>query len=85
MSFVNNLLSWIIFGSVIGSLAYIIEPDEFRKKDPIVMGIIGAIVTGILANLILNIPLTQFSLVSFMVAICGACFVIIGGRTLRNI
>ena len=85
MNIVNNFLSWIIFGSVIGSIAYIFEPDELRNVHPIVMGIVGAIVTGILANIILNIPLTQFSLVSFMVALCGASFVIISGRTLRNI
>lgn len=85
MSFANNILSWLIFGSVIGSIAYIFEPDEFRKKDPIIMGIAGAIFAGVLANVILNIPITQFRLVSFMVAMCGACFVIVGGRTLRNI
>ena len=85
MSMLNNFLSWLIFGSVIGSLAYMVEPDELRKKDPIILGILGAIATGFLANFILNIPLSQFSLISFMLALCGACFVIAGGRTLRNI
>jgi uncharacterized membrane protein YeaQ/YmgE (transglycosylase-associated protein family) len=84
MSIFTNILSWLIFGSVIGGLGYIIEPSLHNKK-PFVYGISGAIITGLTTNLILNIPIEQFSLVSFMVAICGACFLIITTGFLRKV
>jgi uncharacterized membrane protein YeaQ/YmgE (transglycosylase-associated protein family) len=85
MSIVNNILSWIIFGSVIGGIVYIFEPYSMRGKDPLLLGIAGAMIAGLLANFLLNIPIDQFSLTSFMVALCGSCFLVLGVKTLRNI
>jgi uncharacterized membrane protein YeaQ/YmgE (transglycosylase-associated protein family) len=81
----NNILSWLIFGSVIGSIVYIFEPEAIRGKGPIILGIVGAVLAGFIANIILNIPIQQFSLISFMVAMCGACFLVLGSKTLNNI
>lgn len=85
MNVLDNFLSWLIFGSVIGGLAYILSPEKFRGKAPILLGISGAILTGFLASLVLNIPLHKFSLVSLFVALCGSCFFVVGNRTLRNV
>ena len=85
MIYLNNILSWIIFGSVVGTLGYIFQPGDIHKQDPIIMGIIGAVITGIMTSIIFNIPLSQFNSLTFLVALFGACLVIVGGMTLRNI
>lgn len=84
MNIFDNILSWIIFGSVIGSLGYMFEPEHLRGKEPILFGIAGAIITGMITNIALNIPIAQFSLISFMVALCGSLFLVITSRALRN-
>ena len=84
MSVWINILTWLIFGSAIAGLAYIIEPS-MRNRYPFILGISGAAVAGILGNYIFNIPLAQFSLMSFTVALCGACFLVVTTGFLRNI
>ena len=85
MNIFDNILGWFIFGSVIGSLAYIFEPNHIREGKPIMLGIMGATLTGILTSLILNIPLHQFSLISFIVALCGSFFFVLADKTLRTV
>ncbi len=85
MIYLNNILSWIIFGSVVGTLGYIFQPGEMHRQDPIIMGVIGAVITGLLTSFILNIPLSHFNSLTLVVALFGACLVIVGGMTLRNI
>lgn len=79
----TNLLTWFIFGSVIGSLAYIVEP-KLRNLRPIILGIIGAFIAGILTDLLLNISIQQFSLISFLVAMCGASFLVVSMGILQK-
>lgn len=84
MQLFTNLLSWIIFGSVIASLAYIIEP-QLRTIKTYTYGIMGAIFTGMITNLLLSIPFEQFSLVSLFVAMFGASLVVFSTGLLRKI
>lgn len=84
MNVINNIITWLIFGTVIGSLGYIFEP-KLKNKQPLIIGICGAIITGLLANFILNIPFEEFSLVSFFVALCGASFLVLVDGLIKNI
>ena len=62
-------------GNMIAGIFYILEPS-LRNKYTFYFGVGGAVITGLLTNIILHIPLQQFSLVSFFIAICGASFIV---------
>ena len=70
-----NILSWILFGLVAGSIAKFIMPG----KDPggclltIIIGIVGALIGGFLGTRVFGLgPVTGFNLYSLGLAILGA-------------
>ncbi|MGH7471296.1 MAG: GlsB/YeaQ/YmgE family stress response membrane protein [Longimicrobiales bacterium] len=70
-----NLFAWIVFGLLAGGIAKFIMPG----KDPggclitIVIGIIGALIGGVLGTRVLGVgPVTGFNLQSLGLSILGA-------------
>lgn len=81
-----NILSWILFGLIVGILANTI--DSSRKKSGIVgsslLGIVGALVGGFVANLIFGLSISGFNATAFLIAIAGSLIVLFVGKSLRN-
>ena len=81
-----NLLMWALLGLVAGAIAKKIMPG----KEPggfvitILIGIVGAVVGGFIAQLIGLGPATGFNLYSLLVAIAGAMLVLWGYRKLKK-
>lgn len=82
-----SVLSWIIFGLIAGTLANIIDPRPSSGGivGAIILGIVGALVGGFLANMLLGIDVTGFNLTSFVVAIAGSLLLLFVGRALRQV
>jgi uncharacterized membrane protein YeaQ/YmgE (transglycosylase-associated protein family) len=81
-----NIISWILFGLIVGIIANAIEPSPSGGGilGAMLLGIVGALVGGFLANLIFGIGITGFNLTSFLVAVAGSLILLFIGRALRR-
>lgn len=81
-----NVLSWILFGIIVGIVAHAIDPSPNRGGilGTTLLGIVGALVGGFLANLVFGITVTGFNLTSFLVAIAGSLILLLIGRAVRK-
>jgi uncharacterized membrane protein YeaQ/YmgE (transglycosylase-associated protein family) len=71
----TNILSWLIFGLIVGIIAVFLDPTPTIKGllSTVILGLLGAFVGGLIANLFTGVDvITGFNLVSFSVAIGGA-------------
>lgn len=69
-----NLISWALFGLIVGSIIHFIDPGEVRGGvlGTILTGILGAVAGGFLANTFLGVGIAGFNLQSFAIAAGGA-------------
>ncbi len=73
-----GIISWIIFGAIVGFIAdYIDKSVSLSRMERILVGVVGAVVGGTIANLLTtgNFDITAtggFSLLSIIVAVLGA-------------
>ncbi len=81
-----NLLSWGLFGIIVGIVANALDPipDRGGLLGAIMLGVVGAVVGGFLSNLIFGIGVTGFNLTSFIVAVTGSLGLLLVGRVLRS-
>ncbi|MCJ7804921.1 GlsB/YeaQ/YmgE family stress response membrane protein [Patescibacteria group bacterium] len=80
-----NIIYWIIFGLIVGSIANFIAPSsQGGILGSIVLGIIGAVVGGYLGQRFFGVGVTGFNLMSFVVAVAGSLLVIFIGRLLMR-
>lgn len=77
-----NIIYWLIFGLITGSIANFISPSSKGIIGSIVLGIIGAIVGGYLGQMFLGVGVTGFNVMSFVVAVAGSLLVLFIGRLL---
>lgn len=80
-----NILSWILFGLIVGIVANAMDPSPNRGiLGSVLLGIVGALVGGFLANLIFGVSITGFNVTAFLVAIAGSLLLLFFGRALRR-
>lgn len=81
-----NLLAWIVFGLIAGTIANWIDPRPSAGGilGSMVLGIVGALVGGWLADTLFGIGVTGFNLSSFIVAVVGSLIVLWGTRMLTS-
>lgn len=82
-----NILSWILFGLIVGIIANAIDPSPNRDGivGSVLLGILGALVGGFLANLFFGIFITGFSVSAFLVAVAGSLLLLFFGKALRKV
>lgn len=88
MHTMNNLLSWLIFGLVVGVIAHLVDPADNRGSflGTIILGILGALVGGLIANLVLGAQgISSFNLSSFLVAVLGSLLLLFVQRAVRRV
>ncbi len=80
-----NLLSWVLFGLIVGIIAHSLEHSTTSKSLPgaILLGIGGAVIGGFLANLLFGLDIRGFDLTSFLIAAGGSLFVLSVSRAVR--
>lgn len=79
-----GLLLWIVFGALVGWVASKVMGTGGGLLQDIVVGIIGAIIGGLLMSLLGQGGVGGFNLYSFLVALLGACVLIWGVRAVRT-
>ncbi|MDO8498299.1 MAG: GlsB/YeaQ/YmgE family stress response membrane protein [bacterium] len=81
-----NILSWIVFGLIVGLVANVLDPAPARGGlvGTIILGILGALLGGFLGDLLFGTGVSGFNLSSFIVAVIGALVLLFVGRSLRR-
>ncbi|RJP46450.1 MAG: GlsB/YeaQ/YmgE family stress response membrane protein [Armatimonadetes bacterium] len=79
-----NILAWILFGLIVGAVAYYLDPRASSGGilGTMVLGVLGALLGGFLGDLLFGVPVTGFNLSSFLVAIVGALILLWVGRAI---
>lgn len=78
-----NIIYWIIFGLITGSVANFIAPSSGGGiLGSIILGILGAVVGGYLGQKFFAVGVTGFDLKSFVVAIAGSLLVLFVAKLL---
>lgn len=81
-----GILSWIIFGLIVGIISYIIDSKESEGglAGAIILGILGAMLGGFLANLLFGIGISGFNLSSLAIAVIGSLLLLFLGRVVQK-
>lgn len=81
-----DILTWALFGLIVGVVANLIDPRPARGGliGSIILGVVGALVGGWLGNFIFGVGVTGFNISSFIVAILGSLIVLAIGRMLSK-
>lgn len=81
-----GIILWIIFGALAGWIASVIMKTDSSQGSlsDIIMGVIGAVVGGLIMNLLGQSGVTGFNLYSLLVTVIGAIVVIYVGRMVRS-
>jgi len=79
-----NLLSWILFGTIMGIIVYSLEDNLSQKNLSwyILLGILGSSFGGLVAQSIFGIGITGFNIVSFTIAMWGAILIMVIKKSL---
>lgn len=79
-----GIILWIVFGALVGWVASMVMKTGGGLVWDIVVGIVGAVIGGFIMSLLGEGGVGGFNLYSFIVALLGACVLIIIVRTLRH-
>ncbi len=80
-----NILTWIVFGLVVGFIANAIDPQPAKggMLGAVLLGVLGALLGGFLGDLIFGVGVTGFNLSSFIVAVIGSLILLAVSRAFR--
>jgi len=80
-----NLLLWILLGLIAGWLASVVMKTSAQQGPilDVVLGIVGAVVGGLVMNLLGFGGVTGFNITSILVATLGAVVLIALGRAIK--
>lgn len=73
-----SLLTWLIFGLVVGLVARAIYPGQqaLGAFETVLLGIVGSFVGGTLASIVGGFPLFEFRTAGFLGSLLGALLVL---------
>jgi len=79
-----GILIWIIFGALVGWVASMIMKGGGGLVWDIIVGIVGAVIGGLVMSLLGSSGVSGFNLYSFLVALLGACILIAIVRAIKR-
>ena len=79
-----GIIIWIIFGALVGWAASILLGGSGGLIWDIVVGIVGAVIGGVVMNFFGQSGVSGFNLYSFVVALIGACLLLFVVRAVRS-
>ncbi len=82
----EGVIIWIVFGGLVGWVASLIMKTDAEQGIilNVIVGIVGAVIGGWLMSLVGESGVGGFNLYSFLVALVGACVLIVIVRALRR-
>lgn len=74
-----NILAWVVFGTIVGTIANLIDPRPSAGgiAGSVVLGVVGAVVGGWLANLFFGVGITGFNFQSLIIAVLGSLLLLL--------
>lgn len=77
-----DFVVWVLFGLIVGIIVNLLDPNpEAGGVVPaVILGVLGSVLSGFLANLIFGIELNGFNFASLLVAVGGAIILLFIGR-----
>lgn len=79
-----EIIIWIVFGALVGWVASLVMGGNGGLIWDIIVGIVGAVIGGFIMNLLGQSGVGGFNLYSFLVALLGACVLIVIVRAVRR-
>ena len=81
-----SLIFWIIFGAIVGFIASILvgEGSQVNGWMNVVVGIVGALIGGLVMNILGGPGVTGFNLYSLFVAVAGAVILLLVYRAVSH-
>lgn len=81
-----GVLSWIVFGLIVGFLANLIDPSPSQGGliGTLLLGVLGSLVGGFLGSLIFGVGVSGFNVSSFIIAVLGSLLLLILQRSFRR-
>lgn len=81
-----GIILWIIFGAIAGWLASVLMKTDWEQGTlaDIILGIVGAVLGGMVMGFMGQPGVTGFNLYSMFVAVIGACLFIYLGRAFHR-
>lgn len=79
-----SIIVWIIFGGLVGWVAYMVMGGTNGLLINIIVGIVGASLGGLIMNFFGKRGVSGFNIYSFLVALLGAIVLIAIARALRG-
>ena len=82
-----TVLAWIVFGFIVGVITHLIDPVESWGGilGTIILGVVGSLIGGFLANITLGLGISGFNLESFIIATLGALLLLFIQRSFRRV
>lgn len=82
-----NVFLWIVFGVATGLVIYALDYHAKRRKllEVLLLGVNGAIVGGLVSNIVFGEGISGIHLASLMVASAGALIVWYAGRAMKKL
>lgn len=79
-----DILTWLIFGIVVGAIANIIDPKPSQGGiiGSMILGVLGAFLGGFLGRMIFGTEVTGFNFPSLALSVLGALLLLLIGRML---
>jgi uncharacterized membrane protein YeaQ/YmgE (transglycosylase-associated protein family) len=79
-------LSWIVFGLIAGFVAYLLDanPQEGSFMGAAILGILGAVVGGMIADLLLSPVSSGFNIMTLVIALAGALMLTFVSRVFKE-
>lgn len=81
-----NLLAWAMFGLITGIVANALDPAPNRGGliGSVILGLLGAMVGGFVANVLFGATFSGFSLASFMIAVVGSLLLLGASHAMKR-
>lgn len=79
-----GLILWIVFGGLVGFVASFLMKSSGGIVWDVVVGILGAVLGGFIMSFFGQGGIQGFNLYSFLVALLGACVLIVMVRAVRS-
>lgn len=80
-----NIFSWILFGLIVGVVGGAIDDTKGGLLNYLLLGVGGALLGGIVANMLFNNTFSGFNVTAFLIASFGAIALLFVGRAIRKI
>jgi len=79
-----EIILWIVFGALVGWVASFIMGTSGGLISDVVIGIIGSVIGGYAMSLVGKSGVGSFNFYSFLVALLGACILLIVAKAVRG-